>query len=81
LSVCLEVVELQTKGASVWPMTLGILWSLYRYHAFNWFNSLLFIIAVLSFDLCTTAIHNRMDYPTAKDEISRPESTGIGTCA
>ncbi|MFX3748160.1 1,4-dihydroxy-2-naphthoate prenyltransferase, partial [Streptococcus suis] len=60
------------------PMTLGILWSLYRYQAFNCLNTLLFIIAVLSFDMCTTAINNSMDYHKDKDEIYRQESNVIG---
>ncbi|HEM4056181.1 TPA: UbiA family prenyltransferase, partial [Streptococcus suis] len=78
LPVFLEFVELKTKVASVFPMTLGILWSLYRYQAFNWLNTLLFIIAVLSFDMCTTAINNSMDYHKAKDETYRQESNVIG---
>ncbi len=78
LSVFLEFVEMKTKVASVFPMTLGILWSLYRYQAFNWLNTLLFIIAVLSFDMCTTAINNSMDYHKAKDEAYRQESNVIG---
>ncbi|MGU7887538.1 1,4-dihydroxy-2-naphthoate polyprenyltransferase [Streptococcus suis] len=78
LPVFLEFVEMKTKVASVFPMTLGILWSLYRYQTLNWLNSLLFIIAVLSFDMCTTAINNSMDYHKAKDEIYRQESNVIG---
>ncbi|MCK3923343.1 MAG: 1,4-dihydroxy-2-naphthoate polyprenyltransferase [Streptococcus suis] len=78
LPVFLEFVELKTKVASVFPMTLGILWSLYRYQVFNWLNTLLFIIAVLSFDMCTTAINNSMDYHKAKDETYRQESNVIG---
>lgn len=78
LPVFLEFVEMKTKVASVFPMTLGILWSLYRYQAFNWLNTLLFILAVLSFDMCTTAINNSMDYHKAKDETYRQESNVIG---
>ncbi|HEM4292090.1 TPA: UbiA family prenyltransferase, partial [Streptococcus suis] len=78
LLVFLEFVEMKTKVASVFPMSLGILWSLYRYQAFNWLNTLLFILAVLSFDMCTTAINNSMDYHKAKDEIYRQESNVIG---
>ncbi|MGQ7462066.1 1,4-dihydroxy-2-naphthoate polyprenyltransferase [Streptococcus suis] len=78
LPVFLEFVELKTKVASVFPMTLGILWAIYRYQAFNWLNTLLFVLAVLSFDMCTTAINNSMDYHKAKDEIYRQESNVIG---
>ncbi|HEM3428773.1 TPA: 1,4-dihydroxy-2-naphthoate polyprenyltransferase [Streptococcus suis] len=78
LPVFLEFVEMKTKVASVFPMTLGILWAIYRYQTFNWLNTLLFIIAVLSFDMCTTAINNSMDYHKAKDETYRQESNVIG---
>lgn len=78
LSVFLEFVELKTKVASVFPMTLGILWAIYRYQTFNWLNTLLFVLAVLSFDMCTTAINNSMDYHKAKDETYRKESNVIG---
>ncbi|HFI0935336.1 TPA: 1,4-dihydroxy-2-naphthoate polyprenyltransferase [Streptococcus suis] len=78
LTVFLEFVELKTKVASVFPMTLGILWAIYRYQTFNWLNTLLFVLAVLSFDMCTTAINNSMDYHKAKDETYRQESNVIG---
>lgn len=78
LPVFLEFVEMKTKVASVFPMTLGILWAIYRYQTFNWLNTLLFVLAVLSFDMCTTAINNSMDYYKAKDEIYRQESNVIG---
>lgn len=78
LPAFLEFVEMKTKVASVFPMTLGILWAIYRYQTFNWLNTLLFIIAVLSFDMCTTAINNSMDYHKAKDETYRQESNVIG---
>ncbi|HFU3967785.1 TPA: 1,4-dihydroxy-2-naphthoate polyprenyltransferase [Streptococcus suis] len=78
LPVFLEFVEMKTKVASVFPMTLGILWALYRYQTFNWLNTLLFVLAVLSFDMCTTAINNSMDYHKAKDETYRQESNVIG---
>ncbi|HFI0079571.1 TPA: 1,4-dihydroxy-2-naphthoate polyprenyltransferase [Streptococcus suis] len=78
LPVFLEFVEMKTKVASVFPMTLGILWAIYRYQTLNWLNTLLFVLAVLSFDMCTTAINNSMDYHKAKDETYRQESNVIG---
>ncbi|MGQ7320583.1 1,4-dihydroxy-2-naphthoate polyprenyltransferase [Streptococcus suis] len=78
LSVFLEFVEIKTKVASVFPMTLGLLWAAYCYQTFNWLNTLLFVLAVLSFDMCTTAINNSMDYHKAKDEAYRQESNVIG---
>ncbi|HFR3765564.1 TPA: 1,4-dihydroxy-2-naphthoate polyprenyltransferase [Streptococcus suis] len=81
LPVFLEFVELKTKLASVFPMTIGILWAFYRYQTFNWLNTLLFVLAVLSFDMCTTAINNSMDFHKAKDEVYRQESNVIGKFA
>lgn len=76
--VFLEFVELKTKVASVFPMLIGILWAAYRYQSFNWLNTLLFVLAVLSFDMCTTAINNSMDYHKAKDETYRQTNNVIG---
>ncbi|NJW39020.1 1,4-dihydroxy-2-naphthoate polyprenyltransferase [Streptococcus suis] len=81
MPVFLEFVELKTKVASVFPMTIGILWAFYRYQTFNWLNTLLFVLAVLSFDMCTTAINNSMDFHKAKDEVYRQESNVIGKFA
>lgn len=81
LPVFLEFVELKTKVASVFPMTIGILWAFYRYQTFNWLNTMLFVLAVLSFDMCTTAINNSMDFHKAKDEVYRQESNVIGKFA
>lgn len=81
LPVFLEFVELKTKVASVFPMTIGIFWAFYRYQTFNWLNTLLFVLAVLSFDMCTTTINNSMDFHKAKDEVYRQESNVIGKFA
>ncbi|NQP65503.1 1,4-dihydroxy-2-naphthoate polyprenyltransferase [Streptococcus suis] len=81
MPVFLEFVELKTKVASVFPMTIGILWAFYRYQTFNWLNTMLFVLAVLSFDMCTTAINNSMDFHKAKDEVYRQESNVIGKFA
>lgn len=78
LPVFLEFVELRTKVASVFPMLTGILWAAYRYHTFDWLNTLLFAVAVLTFDMCTTAINNTMDYQKAQDENYRQEENVIG---
>ena len=78
LPVFLEFVELKTKVASVFPMTIGILWAVYRYQTFDWLNTLLFVLAVLSFDMCATAINNTMDYHKAQDEDYRQQENVIG---
>ncbi|MBL6538419.1 1,4-dihydroxy-2-naphthoate polyprenyltransferase [Streptococcus suis] len=74
----LEFVEIKTKVASVFPMVLGILWSVYRYQTFNWLTTALFVLAVLTFDMCTTAINNTMDFYKAKDKNYQTEENVIG---
>lgn len=78
LPVFLEFVELKTKVASVFPMLIGLLWSLYHYQQLNWLNTLLFVIAVISFDMCTTAINNTMDYHKAVDKEYQQEENILG---
>lgn len=78
LPVFLEFVELKTKVASVFPMFIGLLWSIYAYGSFNWLNTILFIIAVLCFDMCTTAINNTMDYHKAVDINYKHQENVIG---
>ena len=78
LPVFLEFVELKTKVTSVFPMLIGLLWSLYHYQQLNWLNTLLFVIAVISFDMCTTAINNTMDYHKAVDKEYQQEENILG---
>ena len=78
LPVFLEFVELKTKVASVFPMLIGLLWSFYHYQQLNWLNTLLFVIAVISFDMCTTAINNTMDYHKAVDKEYQQEENILG---
>ena len=78
LPVFLEFVELKTKVASVFPMLIGILWSQYHYQQINWFNTFLFVISVISFDMCTTAINNTMDYHKAVDVAYREKENVLG---
>ena len=78
LPVFLEFVELKTKVTSVFPMLIGLLWSFYHYQQLNWLNTLLFVIAVISFDMCTTAINNTMDYHKAVDKEYQQEENILG---
>lgn len=78
MPVFLEFVELKTKVASVFPMLIGLLWSQYHYQQLNWLNTILFMIAVISFDMCTTAINNTMDYHKAVDMTYREEENVLG---
>lgn len=78
LSVFLEFVELKTKVASIFPMLIGLLWSRYYYGQLDWLNTILFVIAVICFDMCTTAINNTMDYHKAVDSDYKVEENVIG---
>ncbi|MGM0379657.1 MAG: 1,4-dihydroxy-2-naphthoate polyprenyltransferase, partial [Bacillota bacterium] len=62
----LKLVEIQTKVASVFPMSIGILLASYQYREINLRNTFLMIISLLFIDMTTTAINNFMDYKKAK---------------
>ncbi|WP_438832726.1 1,4-dihydroxy-2-naphthoate polyprenyltransferase [Streptococcus pluranimalium] len=78
LPIFLEFVELRTKVASFFPMLIGIFWSVFHYQRFNLLSTILFVLAVLSFDMCTTAINNTMDYKKAVDMAYQREDNVIG---
>ncbi|MGB6177956.1 1,4-dihydroxy-2-naphthoate polyprenyltransferase [Carnobacterium sp.] len=78
VNVFLKLVEIQTKIASLFPFLLGALFSLTYFKTFNITNTLLFFIAMLLFDMTTTAINNLMDYQKAKDETYKNEVNIIG---
>ena len=61
-----KLVEIQTKVASVFPMSIGILLASYQYGNLNLKNTFLMIISLLFIDMTTTAINNFMDYKKAK---------------
>lgn len=65
ISSFLKLVEIQTKVASVIPFTLGTLYALYRFEAFNLKNFIFMLISLLSIDMATTAINNYYDYKKA----------------
>ncbi|MHC5252828.1 1,4-dihydroxy-2-naphthoate polyprenyltransferase [Listeria kieliensis] len=77
----LELVEIRTKIASVYPFVLGTLFVFYQLQTINLQNTLIFFVAMLIFDLTTTAINNYMDYRKATDNHDydfRVESNVIG---
>ena len=78
IMIFLEFVEIRTKIASVFPMLIGFLWTAYHYEEFNWLNSLIFAIAVISFDMCTTAINNTIDFHKAIDLDYKTQENVIG---
>ncbi len=61
----LKLVEIPTKVASVIPFTLGTLYSIYHFGRFNLRNFIILFIALISFDMVTTAINNYYDYKKA----------------
>jgi 1,4-dihydroxy-2-naphthoate octaprenyltransferase len=65
LSDFLKFIEIQTKLASMIPFIVGTLYSLYRYESFSLKNFIIMGIALLSFDMATTAINNYIDYKKA----------------
>lgn len=57
----LSYVEIRTKLASVMPCLLGLLYARYAYGRLDLVNTALFAIAMLLFDMSTTALNNYMD--------------------
>lgn len=78
LPIFLELVEIKTKLASLFPFLLGMLYASYHFSSFNFFNTLLFFIAMIVFDMATTAINNTMDYVKAKNTPYRNEENILG---
>lgn len=74
----LKLVEIKTKLASVFPFLIGILYVYYRYGTIKPLETLLFFVAMLLFDMTTTAINNYMDYKKAKSEEYRQTENIIG---
>ena len=62
----LKLVEIKTKVASMIPFVLGTLYTVYRFHEFKLKNFILMFVALLAFDMATTAINNYMDFKRAK---------------
>lgn len=78
LPIFLEFIEIRTKVASIFPLVIGLLWHFYHYGQLNWLNTILFSLAVLAFDLTTTAINNTMDYHKALDKTYQEQDNVIG---
>lgn len=74
----LKLVEIQTKIASLFPFLIGLLFVIYRYECFNLTNTIIFFVAMLLFDLTTTAINNYMDYQKASSDAYRNKHNIIG---
>ncbi|WP_428910179.1 1,4-dihydroxy-2-naphthoate polyprenyltransferase [Niallia sp. Krafla_26] len=74
----LHFVELPTKVASLFPFLVGLLFVIYRYEVFDPINTIIFFLAMLIFDLTTTAINNYMDYVKATTDEYRKRENIIG---
>ncbi|MBM7543193.1 1,4-dihydroxy-2-naphthoate octaprenyltransferase [Amphibacillus cookii] len=78
ISAFLKLVEIQTKIASLFPFLIGLLFVIYRYQSFSIVNTAIFFVAMLTFDLTTTAINNYMDYRKASSDQYRETRNIIG---
>ena len=78
LAVFLEVVEIRTKVASIFPFIMGILFSLVYFHEFHPLNTVIFFVGMILFDLTTTSINNYMDFKKAKSKVYKSEQNVIG---
>ncbi len=74
----LKLVEIQTKIASVFPFLVGLLFSWSYFKTVNWFYMILFFLAMILFDMTTTAINNYQDFLKAKDDHYKYEENIIG---
>ncbi|MCQ9210264.1 1,4-dihydroxy-2-naphthoate polyprenyltransferase [Granulicatella seriolae] len=78
LSSFLELVEIKTKIASLFPFLVALAYCAYYYQSFNWINTGLFFVAMLSFDMATTVMNNTMDYIKAKNLTYKKEENVLG---
>ncbi|MBO0440259.1 1,4-dihydroxy-2-naphthoate polyprenyltransferase [Candidatus Enterococcus ikei] len=79
LKVFLQVVEIQTKLASLFPFAIGVLFSIAYFNQFQVGYTLLFFIGMVVFDMATTAINNYMDFKKAKSQVYKYEENIIGS--
>ena len=58
LKVFLELIEVKAKAASLLPFLLGVGYSIWYYHAFDWRVMLVFLIAMLLFNMAVDVMDN-----------------------
>ena len=75
----IELVELRTKLASVFPFLTALCYSFILFKEINLLNMCLFFIGMLAFDMATTVMNNLMDYVKAKNSDYRDHHNVIGT--
>ncbi|WP_125705171.1 1,4-dihydroxy-2-naphthoate polyprenyltransferase [Lacticaseibacillus daqingensis] len=78
VSAFMELVEARTKLASILPFLVGVLFAFAYFGRLDGVNTALFFVAMLLFDMTTTAINNLMDYQKAKDATYQRETNVIG---
>lgn len=76
--VFLEVVEIRTKLASLFPFIMGVLFSIVYFNQVELTYTFIFFLAMLSFDMATTAINNFMDFKKAQSQTYKYEENIIG---
>ncbi|MDT2831347.1 1,4-dihydroxy-2-naphthoate polyprenyltransferase [Vagococcus carniphilus] len=79
MKVFLELVEIRTKLASLFPFSVGLLFSAFYFDQINAQNMFLFFLAMLVFDMATTAINNLMDFKKAKNDHYQENTNIVGT--
>ncbi len=79
MKVFLELVEIRTKLASLFPFLVGLLFSAYYFNQVNVENMILFFAAMLVFDMATTAINNLMDFKKAKNDHYQENTNIVGS--
>jgi 1,4-dihydroxy-2-naphthoate octaprenyltransferase len=78
LKVFLNIVEIETKLASLFPFAAGVLFSVAYFRQFSWRHTLLFFIGMVVFDMATTATNNYMDFRKAKSAVYKYQENIIG---
>lgn len=79
MKIFFELVEIRTKLASLFPFIIGLLFSAVAFGQIHGENMMLFFLAMLVFDMATTAINNLMDFKKAKNDDYQENTNIIGT--
>ena len=74
----LELVEIRTKLASLFPFIMGVLFAMTYFGEVHWLNTFIFFIGMTIFDMVTTMINNYMDFRKAKSKTYQMEENIIG---
>lgn len=77
LKVFLELIEVKAKSASLLPFLLGVGYSIWYYHSFDWRVMLVFLIAMLLFNMAVDVMDNYNDYRHAIDTEVYQQKTNI----